>query len=337
MDEPPREPSLEVTPWEFELIERIAHRFDTTESDELEAELAKTTLQLKAGPSSDIHDWKAYLAQALFNRANTWIKKRRREQRMAPLREAGEETAAQSSIRHLSPPVRNPFDAETRVAFAEAWHELPVRLQRLWEALLRHEGNLGDAAFQLGIHRNTARSWRKQIRQALERHGLVADAASHISITPPAPPPGLLGARRAVARKRDLAALEELRLQAVALLSQGLSQGEVARRLRVTRETVNRWLQRYRKSGSAGLAKALRVGRKSRLGDRERRRLNEWLASPDCKDHRRTSPWTCRDAAALIEAKFRVHYDTGHVWKLLRNLGWRFHRSGWKRRRPLRP
>ncbi len=73
--------------------------------------------------------------------------------------------------------------------------------------------------------------------------------------------------------KRDFDALEKRRSAAVRLLNQGLNQSEVARRVKVVRQTVARWAKQYRQSGAAGLNKAGRAGRKPRLSASDRKRL----------------------------------------------------------------
>src|ERR1700723_4470986 len=76
---------------------------------------------------------------------------------------------------------------------------------------------------------------------------------------------------------RDFAALERRRLQGVALLEQGLSESQVARRLQVSHTSVNRWAQVLAKQGSKGLKQAGRAGRKPRLQAGELKRLEKGL------------------------------------------------------------
>ena len=57
------------------------------------------------------------------------------------------------------------------------------------------------------------------------------------------------------------AAQEELRRRAVALVGEGWSQGEVARLLDVSRQSVNEWVAAHRRGGERALA-ARRRGRR---------------------------------------------------------------------------
>jgi transposase len=77
--------------------------------------------------------------------------------------------------------------------------------------------------------------------------------------------------------KRDFNQLEARRLQAAKLFEQGLSQGEVARRLNVHRQSVSRWFQGWEKQGVKALKKAGRAGRKPRLQAAELEQLGRGL------------------------------------------------------------
>ena len=70
--------------------------------------------------------------------------------------------------------------------------------------------------------------------------------------------------------RRDFDALEERRWEAARLLRKGLSQAEVARRVKVHRQSVSRWAKQLAKGGMACLKKAGRAGRKPRLSCNER-------------------------------------------------------------------
>ena len=55
--------------------------------------------------------------------------------------------------------------------------------------------------------------------------------------------------------RRDRMALERRRMQAARLLEQGLSEAEVARRLEVHRQSVNRWAKALVAAGQSGFAR----------------------------------------------------------------------------------
>jgi transposase len=122
--------------------------------------------------------------------------------------------------------------------------------------------------------------------------------------------------------KRDFGALEARRLHAARLLRQGKSQAEVARTLAVHRQTVHRWAKRVEREGRAALKKAGRAGRKPRLSAAELRRIAQELKrGPEVLGYQ-TSLWTAPRVADLIERECGVRYHPGHVWKILRQMGW---------------
>jgi len=123
--------------------------------------------------------------------------------------------------------------------------------------------------------------------------------------------------------KRDFVALEKRRFQAVRLLQKGdLNQSEVARRVRVCRQTVSRWAEEFQAGGLEALQKAGRAGRKPELSEADRKRLEELLVQGPEKLGYETPLWTCARVAHLIDNEFGVAYHPGHVWKILDDLGW---------------
>jgi transposase len=126
-------------------------------------------------------------------------------------------------------------------------------------------------------------------------------------------------------RKRDFDQLERRRLKAAELLEQGVSQAEVARRLKVSRESVRRWSDRIKSRGSiSGLKKTGRAGRKPRLGPPELKRLRAILEAGPAKSGFHSGAWTLRRIASVIRKHFQVRYHTRHVsWILRTKLNWR--------------
>ena|SRR5271157_5200540 len=122
--------------------------------------------------------------------------------------------------------------------------------------------------------------------------------------------------------RRDFDALEKRRMEAIRLWESGLNQSEVARRVRVVRQTVVRWVAQYRERGEGALRKAGRAGRKPRLSQPERQRLEQLLLQGPERLGYETPLWTCPRVAHLIEQEFGVRYHEGHVWKVLVSLGW---------------
>jgi transposase len=123
--------------------------------------------------------------------------------------------------------------------------------------------------------------------------------------------------------KRDFDALERRRLDAIGLLKKGkLNQSEIARRLKVCRQTVSRWADEFGKGGKEAMRKAGRAGRKPELTQADLERLGQFLKQgPETLGYE-TPLWTCWRVAHLLESQFQVKYHPGHVWKVLDRLGW---------------
>jgi len=121
--------------------------------------------------------------------------------------------------------------------------------------------------------------------------------------------------------RRDFEALEERRLKAAALLRKGLSEAEVSRQVGVHRQSVNRWARTLKESGRTGLRKAGRAGRKPRLTRGELSRVKAIVKAGAERFGFTTGLWTSWRVGKVIEEEFGVKFHPGHVWRLLRQLG----------------
>jgi transposase len=115
--------------------------------------------------------------------------------------------------------------------------------------------------------------------------------------------------------------LEQRRLRAVHLLSEGFSPVEVARQIGVDRRSVRRWKSASRKGGEAAVAAKPATGRPRRLTVRDLRRLRRLLMKGAVAAGLPTELWTCPRVAWLINREFDVHYHPAHVSRLLQGLG----------------
>jgi transposase len=122
--------------------------------------------------------------------------------------------------------------------------------------------------------------------------------------------------------RRDFAALETRRLDAARLLKQGLSEADVARQGGVHRQSVNRWAKQLATGGRSALKHPGRAGRKPKLTDSDRRQIVAGLQRGPEGLGFTTSLWTAERVATLIEQTSGVQYHPGHVWRILRQLGW---------------
>src|SRR5438067_13940401 len=112
--------------------------------------------------------------------------------------------------------------------------------------------------------------------------------------------------------RRDFEALEKRRMAAIRLLEKkDLNQSEVARRLRVCRQTVSRWADEFQRGGKDALKKAERAGRKRELTEADLERPGELLLQGPEKVGYDTPLWTCAGAAHPAGNEFGLNYHRG--------------------------
>ena len=121
---------------------------------------------------------------------------------------------------------------------------------------------------------------------------------------------------------QDLASLERRRLRAGRMFDRGSSQAEVARALGVTRQSTSRWHRAWIDGGSAALASTGKRGRSARLSSVELKKVESALRKGARSNGFATDLWTLDRVGAVIESVTGVAYHRGHVWKVLRALGW---------------
>lgn len=120
--------------------------------------------------------------------------------------------------------------------------------------------------------------------------------------------------------KRDFKALEKRRLKGAKLLARGLSKSEVARELGVTRQTVAAWEQRLAEGGKEGLKRG-DLGRPRLLDAQQEQDLGKLLMAGALAAGFPTELWTLPRVGKVITERFGVEYSTGHLWHLLRRMG----------------
>lgn len=123
-----------------------------------------------------------------------------------------------------------------------------------------------------------------------------------------------------MAHKRDFKALEQRRLKGAKLLAKGVPAAEVARQVGVARQTVAAWQRLLEEKGHAGL-KRRTLGRPRELSDAQCAELGKLLVQGALAQGFPTELWTLPRVAKLIKQRFGVAYSSGHIWHLLRRLG----------------
>ena len=126
-------------------------------------------------------------------------------------------------------------------------------------------------------------------------------------------------------RKR-LMALETRRQKAALLFEKGTSQAEVARKLRVSAQSVSRWHGQWSEGGAVLLQGAERAGRKPKMEESQWAIIAEVLLQGARTHGFPGNLWTLRRVADVIEQVTGIRYHPGHVWKLLGAMGWSLQR-----------
>ena len=124
------------------------------------------------------------------------------------------------------------------------------------------------------------------------------------------------------AQPRDFEAMQRRRRRAAAMFAKGRSQADVARELGVSRQSVSRWHAEWRRGGATALRGAGRAGRLPRLDDKDLARIERRLLKGPVANGYPTELWTLERVAEVIEKETGVAYHRGHVWRVLRALGW---------------
>lgn len=116
--------------------------------------------------------------------------------------------------------------------------------------------------------------------------------------------------------------LEVRRRIAGKLLRQGKGTREVARIVGASPSSVDRWKKAIEKDGLDGLKAKPHPGRKPRLREEQKQALEQILLEGPFAAGFATDLWTLSRVSKLIERNFGVKYHPGHVWYILRDLGW---------------
>ncbi len=116
--------------------------------------------------------------------------------------------------------------------------------------------------------------------------------------------------------------LQRRRLRAMALVKDGHSLNEVARRVGCNASSVLRWRDAFAHGGRRALEPKPASGRPPRLTRRQKNRLVTYLVQGPLAHGYRTDLWTTLRVAQVIQRKFGVPYHRDHVGKLLHALDW---------------
>jgi transposase len=116
--------------------------------------------------------------------------------------------------------------------------------------------------------------------------------------------------------------LEVRRQIAANMLEQGMGIREVARLVKASPSSVFKWKQRLAENGREGLKPKPGNGRKAVIKAEQKEQLEEILLKGARAAGYPTELWTLNRITAVIKKEFGIQYHPGHVWKILRGMGW---------------
>jgi transposase len=115
---------------------------------------------------------------------------------------------------------------------------------------------------------------------------------------------------------------ERVRLQAAELIEGGAGDSEVARRLRVSRMSANRWRRALAAGGREALASRGAGGAKCKLSAVQLAELEAVLDAGPATCGYADQRWTLARVADLAWERFRVQYTLAGMDVLLHRIGW---------------
>jgi transposase len=96
---------------------------------------------------------------------------------------------------------------------------------------------------------------------------------------------------------------------------------EIADIFRVTPGAVSQWKKTWLETGTDGLKAKPKPGGVSRMTDEQRAELRELLVKGPRTNGFDTDLWTLPRIAALIDKHFDIQYESSHVSRILKKLG----------------
>ena len=124
---------------------------------------------------------------------------------------------------------------------------------------------------------------------------------------------------KAICHSRDKN--EQLRLQALLLVKNGLSPAKIAKDFSVHRSTVHRWMKRAEEEGLSSLKCKSGRGVKSFLTAEQISELRKAFSEPIPTDDGFSRGWQTKDAVQFVKEKFGISYSKSRMRQIIKNLG----------------
>lgn len=115
--------------------------------------------------------------------------------------------------------------------------------------------------------------------------------------------------------------MEKRRLKAAKYFEQGKGASEVAGLLKVRRQSAHVWQQQWRQGGLSALRSKGAAGPKTKMSPVQQAEVAAAIIEGPQAHGYATAVWTLPRVAKLIEQRTGCDYHPGHVWRILRGLG----------------
>jgi transposase len=116
--------------------------------------------------------------------------------------------------------------------------------------------------------------------------------------------------------------MEARRMRAGDLFAKDVSQADIARELSVSHQTVSDWHEKWLVGGKQALKSTGRAGRPPKATETQLAKVEKALERGPKANGYPTDLWTLARVAEVIEVTIGVRYHPGHVWRVLRQMGW---------------
>jgi transposase len=114
---------------------------------------------------------------------------------------------------------------------------------------------------------------------------------------------------------------EKRRLKAAKMFSKGLTQAEVARKLKVTPTAANQWYVVWDKGGSVALKSKGHPGFESELTSKKRQAFKRAILKGPQAYGYETDLWTLSRLRAVMKKVNRIDFSAVWIWHIVRDLG----------------
>jgi transposase len=119
--------------------------------------------------------------------------------------------------------------------------------------------------------------------------------------------------------KRETNARKKLRLLALAHFKDGVNKATIARMLKVSRGSINKWVALFLQNGLAGLETKPSPGRPPKLTSVECEKVSAFIAESSRSS--KGGRLIATDIQRYIEHNFGVQYQQSNIYRLLHGLG----------------